>query len=246
MREAKRAWARTEKPEFWDEIEAVRRGHVFIVEPVYFCQARAQSRRRCRHAGRDLRPGGLHRDFAACQLDTPVRVAAGSRRRAQVRHRSASRFRVISDFRPEYPPRFTPPPPGQDETAQPVVQPPTATGSRLSRAFPPGIGRSNRAAARNSTRNQPSPDARAAYTRPHVAAFEPNRRHNRLRRDGRVDHRRAAPRQARGARARSSAASRGRSVARSSTPVRRAHGGVEPGGRAARRTSSCCPSSRRR
>ena len=34
--EVKRAWARTEKPEFWDEIEAVRRGHVFIVEPVYF------------------------------------------------------------------------------------------------------------------------------------------------------------------------------------------------------------------
>ena len=34
--EAKRAWARTRKPEFWDEIKAVRTGHVFIVDPVYF------------------------------------------------------------------------------------------------------------------------------------------------------------------------------------------------------------------
>lgn len=34
--QAKRAWARAEKPEIWDEIEAVRRGHVFIAEPVYF------------------------------------------------------------------------------------------------------------------------------------------------------------------------------------------------------------------
>jgi iron complex transport system substrate-binding protein len=35
LRDAKRAWARTGKPEFWDEIKAVRGGHVFIVDPVY-------------------------------------------------------------------------------------------------------------------------------------------------------------------------------------------------------------------
>lgn len=34
--EAKGAWAKTRKPEFWDEIKAVRTGHVFIVDPVYF------------------------------------------------------------------------------------------------------------------------------------------------------------------------------------------------------------------
>ena len=33
---AKRAWQRAEKPEFWTDLEAVRRGHVFVVEPVYF------------------------------------------------------------------------------------------------------------------------------------------------------------------------------------------------------------------
>jgi iron complex transport system substrate-binding protein len=33
---AKRAFARTRLPDFWDDIEAVRRGRVFIVEPVYF------------------------------------------------------------------------------------------------------------------------------------------------------------------------------------------------------------------
>jgi iron complex transport system substrate-binding protein len=33
---AKRAFARLELPEFWREIEAVRRGRIFIVEPVYF------------------------------------------------------------------------------------------------------------------------------------------------------------------------------------------------------------------
>ena len=33
---AKRAFSRTQLPEFWHEIEAVRRGRVFIVEPVYF------------------------------------------------------------------------------------------------------------------------------------------------------------------------------------------------------------------
>ncbi|MGZ6266345.1 MAG: ABC transporter substrate-binding protein [Candidatus Limnocylindrales bacterium] len=36
LTEAKRAWAKTRKPEFWDEIKAVRTGHVFIVDPVYF------------------------------------------------------------------------------------------------------------------------------------------------------------------------------------------------------------------
>jgi iron complex transport system substrate-binding protein len=33
---AKRAFARAQLPEFWHEIEAVRRGRIFIVEPVYF------------------------------------------------------------------------------------------------------------------------------------------------------------------------------------------------------------------
>ena len=33
---AKRVFARTQLPEFWHDIEAVRRGRVFIVEPVYF------------------------------------------------------------------------------------------------------------------------------------------------------------------------------------------------------------------
>jgi iron complex transport system substrate-binding protein len=33
---AKRAFARLELPEFWHEIEAVRRGRIFIIEPVYF------------------------------------------------------------------------------------------------------------------------------------------------------------------------------------------------------------------
>ena len=36
LSEAKRRWARTPKPECWDEIAAVRKGQVFIVEPVYF------------------------------------------------------------------------------------------------------------------------------------------------------------------------------------------------------------------
>ncbi|MGA3057772.1 MAG: ABC transporter substrate-binding protein [Candidatus Limnocylindrales bacterium] len=38
LRDSKRAWAQTEKPEMWDEIGAVRRGQVFIAEPVYFCR----------------------------------------------------------------------------------------------------------------------------------------------------------------------------------------------------------------
>jgi iron complex transport system substrate-binding protein len=33
---AKRAFARLQLPEFWHDMEAVRRGRVFIVEPVYF------------------------------------------------------------------------------------------------------------------------------------------------------------------------------------------------------------------
>ena len=33
---AKRTWQRLEKPELWTDLEAVRRGHVFIVEPLYF------------------------------------------------------------------------------------------------------------------------------------------------------------------------------------------------------------------
>ncbi len=33
---AKRAFARTQLPEFWHDMEAVLRGRVFVVEPVYF------------------------------------------------------------------------------------------------------------------------------------------------------------------------------------------------------------------
>jgi iron complex transport system substrate-binding protein len=36
--QTQRAWSRTRKPEFWGEIAAVRRGQVFVVEPVYFCR----------------------------------------------------------------------------------------------------------------------------------------------------------------------------------------------------------------
>lgn len=36
--QTQQAWSRTPKPEFWDEIAAVRRGQVFVVEPVYFCR----------------------------------------------------------------------------------------------------------------------------------------------------------------------------------------------------------------
>jgi iron complex transport system substrate-binding protein len=31
-------WKSGERPEFWEELEAVRRGQVFFVEPVYFCR----------------------------------------------------------------------------------------------------------------------------------------------------------------------------------------------------------------
>jgi iron complex transport system substrate-binding protein len=34
--ETQRLWGTMERPEFWDDIEAVRRGQVFFVEPVYF------------------------------------------------------------------------------------------------------------------------------------------------------------------------------------------------------------------
>jgi iron complex transport system substrate-binding protein len=34
--EAQAVWRATERPEFWDDLEAVRRGQVFFVEPVYF------------------------------------------------------------------------------------------------------------------------------------------------------------------------------------------------------------------
>ena len=36
--EAQAAWRGLQKPEFWEELEAVRRGQVFFVEPVYFCR----------------------------------------------------------------------------------------------------------------------------------------------------------------------------------------------------------------
>ena len=35
---AQLAWARVDKPEFWHEIEAVRRGQVFIVDPDLLCR----------------------------------------------------------------------------------------------------------------------------------------------------------------------------------------------------------------
>ena len=36
--EAQAAWRGLQKPEFWEDLEAVRRGQVFFVEPVYFCR----------------------------------------------------------------------------------------------------------------------------------------------------------------------------------------------------------------
>ncbi|MFI5258630.1 MAG: ABC transporter substrate-binding protein [Candidatus Limnocylindrales bacterium] len=36
--EAQAIWRETDRPEFWDELEAVRRGQVFFVEPVYLCR----------------------------------------------------------------------------------------------------------------------------------------------------------------------------------------------------------------
>ena len=36
--QAQALWRTLERPEFWPELEAVRRGQVFFVEPVYFCR----------------------------------------------------------------------------------------------------------------------------------------------------------------------------------------------------------------
>ena len=36
--ETQKLWRTLERPEFWDDIAAVRRGQVFFVEPVYFCR----------------------------------------------------------------------------------------------------------------------------------------------------------------------------------------------------------------
>jgi iron complex transport system substrate-binding protein len=36
--ETQRLWGTMERPAFWDDIAAVRRGQVFFVEPVYFCR----------------------------------------------------------------------------------------------------------------------------------------------------------------------------------------------------------------
>lgn len=36
--EAQALWRGVERPEFWSDLEAVRRGQVFFVEPVYFCR----------------------------------------------------------------------------------------------------------------------------------------------------------------------------------------------------------------
>jgi iron complex transport system substrate-binding protein len=38
LREAQAVWSETERPPFWDELVAVRRGQVFFLEPVYFCR----------------------------------------------------------------------------------------------------------------------------------------------------------------------------------------------------------------
>jgi iron complex transport system substrate-binding protein len=38
LRETQKLWRTMERPEFWDDIAAVRRGQVFFVEPVYFCR----------------------------------------------------------------------------------------------------------------------------------------------------------------------------------------------------------------
>ena len=38
LREAQAVWSETERPAFWDDLEAVRRGQVFFLEPVYFCR----------------------------------------------------------------------------------------------------------------------------------------------------------------------------------------------------------------
>lgn len=38
LRQTQALWRSIDRPEFWDDLEAVRRGQVFFVEPVYFCR----------------------------------------------------------------------------------------------------------------------------------------------------------------------------------------------------------------
>jgi iron complex transport system substrate-binding protein len=38
MLQVQAQWKSLERPEFWEDLEAVRRGQVFFVEPVYFCR----------------------------------------------------------------------------------------------------------------------------------------------------------------------------------------------------------------
>jgi iron complex transport system substrate-binding protein len=38
LRETQAVWSEIERPAFWDELVAVRRGQVFFLEPVYFCR----------------------------------------------------------------------------------------------------------------------------------------------------------------------------------------------------------------
>jgi iron complex transport system substrate-binding protein len=38
LREAKAAWRDVERPDFWEDLAAVRRGQVFFLESVYFCR----------------------------------------------------------------------------------------------------------------------------------------------------------------------------------------------------------------
>ena len=38
LRQTQALWRSLERPEFWEDLEAVRRGQVFFVEPVYFCR----------------------------------------------------------------------------------------------------------------------------------------------------------------------------------------------------------------
>jgi iron complex transport system substrate-binding protein len=38
LRQTKAAWREIERPDFWEDLEAVRRGQVFFLESVYFCR----------------------------------------------------------------------------------------------------------------------------------------------------------------------------------------------------------------
>jgi iron complex transport system substrate-binding protein len=38
LRQTQALWRSLDRPEFWEDLEAVRRGQVFFVEPVYFCR----------------------------------------------------------------------------------------------------------------------------------------------------------------------------------------------------------------